>query len=249
MLVKGSGSSNGTEMQLLTACGVKFTALDSEKNRTVIVGDQLERIENIFDSVRTVISDPNVALKYKEASDMKPETLANYNNYFDHARSLFAEGHFLFLHGSMGISSQFSSMEDDYGVVVNPKYNADQDSCYHRIDPYANILALPNSPAVDMERVALVSDYWACVSRSTVIPAYYDITIKTKRVSDPTASEMMDKVRETIMYEMSDIFKLEISDALSLAYENDMLTRAWDSYKKKVQINLDRLNKQVGELE
>ena len=248
-MLSGVGGSNGTEMHLLTGCGIKYTALDSQKNRVIIVGEQLDRIGSVLDSVFTVMTDPNYSLKYKDASGKKPETLSNYSNYFDHARSLFAEGHFLFLHGSMGISSHFAEMKDDYGVIVNPKFNTDQDRYYHRIDPYANIFAIPNSTSVDMDRVALISDYWAYVSRSTVIPAYYEVTIKTKRVNDPTAPEMIDKVRETIMYEMSDVFKLEISDAIDTGYQHSSLVKVWDSYKKRVQFNLDRLNKQVGELE
>ncbi len=248
-LMSAGGSANGSHMNMLTACGITLTGLDAEKKRIVLVNEQMEKINDIFDKMRDVIMDKTVSLKMSEASDMKPETLANYRNYFDHARSLFAEGHFLFLGGSMDDSFQFAEMEQEYGVIVNPKYNKDQEQYYHRNDPYSPIFAVPNSPSVDLERLALVTDYWAYISRNELIPAYYDITIKSKRVSDSVAPLMIDKVRESIMYEMADVFGIEISSTLDVAFANNAVSRAWAAFETKVQRALNDMNAKIAALD
>jgi hypothetical protein len=248
-LMVAGGSANGTHMNLLTGCGVKFTGLDGDRKRVILIDGQIDKIDDIYSKVKAVTTDDKVAIKNSKATDMDPENSSRYKNYFDHARALFTQRHFLFLHASMSDSSQFSQMEDDYGVIVNPKYNRDQADYYHRNDPYAPIFAVPNSPSVDLERLALIMDYWAYVSRDTLIPAYYDITIKTKRVSDPIASEMVDRVRATIMYEMGDIFGLDLSTAMDTAFISGQVARAWAAYSKKTQGNLDKLNASIAALE
>ena len=248
-LLSAGGSANGSHMNMLTACGVALTGIGDQKQRVTIVNEQMEKINDIFDRMRDVINDKSISLKMSEASDKVPETLSNYRNYFDHARSLFADGHFLFLGGSMDDSSQFAEMQDDYGVIVNPKYNSDQDRYYHRNDPYSPIFTVPNSPSVDLERLALVTDYWAYVSMGTLIPQYYEITIKTKRVSDPTAPLMIDKVRESIMYEMADVFGIEISSTLDVAFASNAVTRAWEAFEKKIQKSLNEMNAKIAALD
>ncbi len=248
-MLTATGPANGTHMHLLTGCGIRFTSVDAEGKREAAVGDQLEKIDGIFSSIRTVVSESESTLTFSKASDMDKENLSGYANIYDHARSLFASGHFLFLHGGMGISSQFSDMENDYGAIVNPKYNADQTRYYHKIDPYALIFGAPNSPSVDRERLAIVSDYWAYISRTTLIPAYYEVTIKTKRVSDPTASAMIDTVRETIMYEMADVFGISISDAMNTAYERNNLAKQWTSAERTARATLKSLNEKIAALD
>ena len=115
---------------------------------------------------------------------------------------------------------------DGYGVIPNPKYDSDQPEYAHKIDKYSLIWAVPEATGtVDFERISLIMDYWAYQSSLTVMPAFYEITIKTKRVSDPIAPQMLDIVKDTICYELADLFGIKVADGLDKAYTTGSVTR------------------------
>ncbi len=244
------GQYNGNHIHMLGGCGVKYTTLDADGTVVLQVSEQIEKIDTIFNKIKAVFGDPNYVINYTTADSMDPDAAGNYANIYMHGRALFAAGHFLFFQGGMGVSAELTDMQDDYGVVPNPKYDSDQKNYYHKVDMYSVIFAIPNAPdQVDMNRLAAVTDYMAYQSMKTVIPAYYEITIKTKRVSDPTASEMIDIVRANILYEMSDIFGIGVSGNLDSGYTINSVSSIWKSAEKSVKQKLADLTKSIEALE
>lgn len=220
-----AGAANGNNMHVLSGCGISYTTLNADGSRTVSIGDQLEKIDDIWNKIYTVASDPNYAMSGSKAFEILPLNPDKNKN----ARAVFAAGHFLFLQGGMIISQELTEMQDDYGIAPNPKYDKNQDRYYHRIDKYSIIFAIPNSATVDVDRTAKVMDYWAFLSHDTVMPAYYEITIKARRFKDPTAVKMVDIVKDTILYEVADVFSTGISDALNNGYTKQSMASAWAS--------------------
>ena len=216
-LLMETGASNGNHMHLLVGCGVKSTSTADDGTLTQIIGDQKEKIADIFERLSTVLSDPLTAKTYKQTCELFLD--GSYKNDYDRGRGAFAAGHFLFVQNGMGVAAQFADMQDKYGLVPNPKYDKDQKNYYHKIDKYSVIWGIANAPdTIDLDRLVNVFDYWAYVSSSTVMPTYYEVTIKTRRFSDPTASEMLDIVKGSLVYDACDIYGIGINSTLDSAY-------------------------------
>ena len=174
--------------------------------------------------------------------------MTGFANRFDYGRSLFANDHFLFIQGNMGVSSQLKDMKSDYGVAPNPKYDSAQQSYFHKMDRFSLIWAIPKCE-MDYDRVGIIMEYWAYESSQTVMPAYYEITIKTKRVQEETASQMIDLIKDSIRYDLSELYNSDILSVLYTGYENGNLSSTWASSKKLMGKSFDKVYKAISELE
>lgn len=243
-LLSETGSSNGNIMHLLVGCDIRLT----EKNPSGLLETNAytDKTQIIMSKVATVLLESNSCLTYAEAKE--GADTAGFANNFDFGRSLFANDHFLFVQGNMKVSEQFRDMTSDYGVVPNPKYDAAQDSYYHKMDKYSLIWAIPKC-TMDYDRVGIIMEYWAYESSKTVMPAYYEITIKTKRVQEETASQMIDIVKDSILYDLSEIYSTDVVDALYNGYVSGNLSSTWAASKRVVTRKLDKIYDDISNLE
>ncbi len=234
---------------MLTSIGVFSVELDDEQNLICkIATDYAERTQDFFDKLRVVVDDSNVCIDFETADKLDAANASKYPDKYYHTRALFSQGHFLFTQTSMGGTSHFEEMEKGFGLVMNPKYNSDQENYYHKIDPSAVIWALPKDPAADLTMVANVFDFWAYTSSSTVMEAFYELTMKTKRASDPTAAEMLDTVKATIKYYITDIFSASVNDYISAAYGSSVI-KAWRTYSTKLPKSLLEVQQAIEAIE
>ena len=229
-----TGASNGNHMHLLVGCGVKPTKTGPDGEMQPAIAEQVEKISDIFERLGAVLNNPQHALTYGQVSELFLDGV--YKNKYDQGRGAFAAGHFLFVQNGMGVAVQFADMQDGYGLVPNPKYDENQENYYHKIDKYSIIWGVPNAPdKVDTDRLAKVFDYWAYVSSQTVMPNYYEVTIKTRRFNDPIASDMLDIVKGSLVYDACDIYGVNINSTLDTAYTNGSVgSTLSSSYMKTV---------------
>ncbi len=216
-LLRETGASNGNHMHLIIGCGVKSSETSADGEIRQAIGDQVEKISDIIDRLRTVLLDTTLTMTYEETS--KRFLGGSYSGQWDRGRGAFAAGHFLFVQNGLDVSVEFSDMPDKYGVVPNPKYTADQERYYHKVDRFAAIWGIPNTPdRIDFDRFVNVFDYWAAVSSKTVMPTYYDVTIKSRRFNDPIAAQMIDIVKSTMVYDACDVYGITINSTLDSAF-------------------------------
>lgn len=243
-LLMETGATNGNAIHMLVGCGVKFSEKDS--NGMLTVDLDIEKIDNIFSKLSTVLKG-ETCMTYSDASD--GAEYSEFGNKYNYCRNLFAQDHFLFVQANMGVSNQMSDMQGDgYGITPNPKYSSDQESYYHKMDKLSNIWGVPNSDALDFEMIANVMDYWAYESSLTVMPAYYEITIKTRRINDPYDTVMLDLIKSTIVYDISEVFGIDVTDALWTGYSNNSLASAWATQSKAVKRQITTLNDNIDKL-
>ena len=244
-LLMETGATNGNAIHMLVGCGVQFSSKDS--NGMLTVDLDLEKIDNIFGMLSPVLKG-ETCLDYSAASNGADYT--EFGNKYNYGRSLFAQNHFLLFQGNMGLSNQVSDMEGDgYGIAPNPKYSADQESYYHKMDKLSNIWGIPNSTQLDYGMIANVMDYWAYESSRTVMPAYYEITIKTRRINDPYDTQMLDLIKATIFYDISEVFGINVTSALWTGYANNALSSAWTAQSKAITRQIAEFNSTIESLE
>ncbi len=159
-------------------------------------------------------------IEFKKSDD----TYFNYSYSSDTENILdeiFAEGRALFYHSILGSAASFVDMEDDYGIVPYPKWDASQEAYYTQAYDDFSVAVIPvDAPNVEMSGAVL--DVLSGISNAKVIPAYYDQALKYKYSRDEDTGAMLDLIRDGISFnfgyfyghfmETSKIFRNTIND-------------------------------------
>ncbi len=152
---------------------------------------------------------------------------------------LFGEDHQLFMPGSIDMSKEFVNMKSDYGVVPEcVKKAGDSYSC--GIDYTAPMFSMPIQ-LEDPEMAATVFDYMAYESERLLLPAYYETTIKTKRMEDPRDYDMLDIIRNSVSYDWIGIYMngTSLGEMRDAMYSSGNFASVGKRYEAKCQSQID----------
>ncbi len=240
------GSSNSDIVALIIGSGVRYSVTNADGEIELAINP--EKVDDIISKVATVYQNKESTTTYNDVSN--GADMSAYANMFNYCRGLFASDHFLFLFNNMGVMNQFSEMEGKgFGIVPVPKYNKDQEGYHNKVDKNSNIWAIPNATSLDFECIGNVMDYWAYQSSTTVMPAYYEITLKTRRVTDPIDAEMLDLIKNSVMYDLADVHSLNIASAIWSGYTNGTFSSQWKVQKIVLGKSIEKLNDTMAELD
>ncbi|MBO4228721.1 MAG: hypothetical protein J5938_00005 [Clostridia bacterium] len=230
-----SGRRFGTFLDLYVGSGQHFTTTDESGVRILDVDSDMT--QSIIDKISTVLKDRSVAFR---SEDFEKEGMFGYEG--------FMNGHALFMHDSVGQLIYLREMEDDFGILPNPKYDDSQENYAHRASPFSAMFAIPSTNE-ELEMTGAVMEYGSWLAHYTTIPAYYEITVKQKRTRDEKAMEMLDIIHDTIVFDFGDMFDgPNIANYMDAAYEGGSMTRGFDTSRKKVNKALNRLCQKLNSL-
>lgn len=220
----------------LVGCGLIFTdknaddmpvlAVMNEKSVTAVV-----KLKELFDNKKNTIS-------FLEAS--KGADTSAYANYYDYCRGLFVSDHALFIQNGAAVTVQFTNMESEYGILPNPKLDESQKSYYHLVDQCSCAWAIPTTNS-NTEMLDVLMNYWGYLSSNSLVDAFYETTVKYKRLNAPDDTEMLDVVRSTIRYELATIMDIGILGLLDDSVKNGDLASNYEKNRKKYEKNLEKL--------
>lgn len=123
--------------------------------------------------------------------------IQTYNVEQDELRIMFAKGDCAMMTIRLVAVEQpdVREMEQEYGIVPVPKYEAIQESYGTMIHDQFTVFAVPASANKSkLEMIGATMEVMASESQKRVKPAYYEIAIKRKYMSDPVAWEMLDMI-------------------------------------------------------
>ena len=87
------------------------------------------------------------------------------------------------------------NMEQAYGIVPIPKYDSTQKEYGTLMHDQFTVFCIPvTASAEKLELIGATMEVMASESERTVKPAYYEIALKRKYMSDPIAWEMLDMI-------------------------------------------------------
>ncbi len=243
-ILSEGGAANGNILYFIKSAGIRNTSNDGEGIPQLSF--MSEKTIKIAEMCKEVLEDKNVSINYEAAS--KGASLGDFPHYFAYCRgALFTTDHFLFVQNGVEETVSFKDMESDYGIAPNPKYDSAQEEYSHRIDPYTTIMAIPITN-LDLERTGIILEYMSWLSADTVYPAYFDTTIKTKRARDNEAPVILDLIKSTISYEISDIFDLGITSMLWEGYSSGNMSSTFAKKEAGIQKKLDKLVEDLREI-
>lgn len=125
----------------------------------------------------------------------------NYDSEQDDIRDMFAGGYAAM--ATLRImaleSGSMQNMAQLYGVVPMPKYDAAQENYGTMVHDVFTTLAIPATAADDrFQNTGALLEALAYQGHTVVRPAYYDVALRTKMVTDPDSSEMLDILFQSI---------------------------------------------------
>ena len=228
---------------ILIGCGVNYTERNDEKG--LVPTAYSEKTESIIEKCRTAYGGNNVITYQKIAAGVDT---SGYDNLWEWARTLFENRQYLFLDLGMFELMNLRQMEDDFGLAPMPKYNEQQEYYYHRVNPEACIFSVPVS-CPDFDRVGIILEYASYISHKDLLPAYYETTVKQKRIRDDKAVAVVDIVRRTARYQIADVYNLGISPILTNAFATGDLASKYAKQEKLVNKNIEKLYTAISALD
>ena len=115
-------------------------------------------------------------------------------------RNMFSDGLGVFYAYTLGISEQLRAMDDDFGIIPYPKYDADQDGYHTTSRDNFSIFVVPMD-VKDPEMTSIISEALCAESYKKVVPTFYDKALKTKAARDEDSSEMIDIIRDGLTFD------------------------------------------------
>jgi hypothetical protein len=177
----------------LTSAGLRVTEI--AENGAVQITASTEKNINICDKVTQLIN--SSAVNYSS-------TNTRVRDY-----TLFSEGRSLFYATALliGRTLKSLSMSFDYGVLITPKYSAEDD--YVSTNYGASVFSIPLD-VKDRHMSATILNALNYLSADTVVYSFYDQVIKNRVAESPDDSEMIDLARANMYMDFAFIYDSDL---------------------------------------
>ena len=118
----------------------------------------------------------------------------------DPAGNLFNEGRAMFADKGLGSAKSMRGMNDEFGILPWPKFTKD-DKYATIVNGHASLMVMPIT-VNDYNKSGKIIEALCAIGSRDVIPAFYDVSLKTKFARDSESEEMIDIVKESIIYDL-----------------------------------------------
>ena len=145
-----------------------------------------------------------------------PKTIEVYSKFFNLANSedvflqldqmrvadedLFRAGRAMFADNDLGSAKSMRGMSDDFGILPWPKFTK-EDKYSTAINGHASLMVMPITVS-DINRSGMVIEALGAIGQMEVIPAFYDVSLKTKFSRDVESEDMIDIIKESLIYDL-----------------------------------------------
>lgn len=190
-----------------------------------------------FNKLLNMFGDKNVSLR---AEDWYGK---GFDVWLELMDSSFTQDKILFFDTNMANVQTYRNMAADFGIIPSPKLDEAQKDYISNITVvWTNSLCIPTTVS-NFERTGIITDALAAESLYTVIPAYYDIQLKTKIARDEESSEMLDIIFTGRKYDLGTIYNWggisnKFADAMQRNSPN--IVSALESIQERVKSEIQK---------
>lgn len=142
-------------------------------------------------------------------------------------------------------------MSDAYGIIPIPKLDESIDAYYSYAHDQFNAFGIPLTlPESRYDIAGATMEYMAYQSMKVVMPAYYEIALKTKYASDQESGEMLDLIFENFKVDAGVLYTKNINSvhqALRTLIGNNSSNVAsqFKAYERLVPKQLDKMQEKI----
>ena len=122
-------------------------------------------------------------------------------NIWGYGRAKFASGTHLFTFGGSNVITEFADMEDEFGIIPMPKWNAEQSRYYHSIDTSTAMFCIPNTKA-DATQLGYMIEYFSYEGMNTITPTFKEKMLKRRYAQDAESADMLDLIYSTKAFDI-----------------------------------------------
>ncbi|MBQ3195759.1 MAG: hypothetical protein IJB65_04760 [Clostridia bacterium] len=143
-----------------------------------------------------------------------PQYLDKYggtgDGYYEPICNAFKEGRGLFLMCALIHLPFFRDMDDDYGFLPIPKYNAADDRYYHNMGAHTtSVLFVPvgeNAKGEKGQQMGIILDALGAYSKDYLTPEYYEKQLKRSDAQDPDSADVLDIVFDSRVFDLGQVY-------------------------------------------
>ena len=161
----------------------------------------------------------------------------------------FTLGNLLFSRGNLNSGSNFRIMEDKYGLLPLPKYDAEQDDYYTTFDNTSSLIVVLSN-CKKLEKVGATLELMAAESYKQVIPAYFETCLKGKYSENPYDAQMYDRILSSFVFNFGFCYSTKSLDGVGSLFRdlNGDIAQKYQASKVKYEKALDDLIDKLDEL-
>lgn len=162
-----------------SSCDMQFLR-HSDDGWFEVASDQ-EKISTVFEKAFSLVYE-------------NPGTYDFIDSYgWNTAEMMFSSGSVVFatMYLEYAEHESFRGMDDDYGILPEPKFDEKQKEYYTFSHDQYTVFMIPVS-CTDLEAAAATLEAMGCESYNNVEVAYYDTALKGKYSNDPETRQMLD---------------------------------------------------------
>ena len=198
--------------------GETFVGKDANDYPVVLIGEGNERSVDVMRKALGYISE-------KRTWNITAHEFTDQTNKWDKIVQIFGEDRALFI-GALGSAIKKCRKYDVvFGLVPNPKYDADQEGYYDRCSSAAYGACIPMN-VEDAYFSAYMLDLMAVGGKNYLTNAYYDATLKGKDMNTVDDERMLDIIYSGIKYDISNIYKITELEKLTSLEQPDLFSQA-----------------------
>jgi ABC-type glycerol-3-phosphate transport system substrate-binding protein len=177
--------------------------------------------------------------------------LGNSPHIWGVATDMFGENRILFFSEVMQNIFRLRQSDADFGIIPLPKYSTEQTFVPHYVFVDTTTVAAVPANAPDIERTSIILEAFTAESTYTVMPAYYEVSLKTKLSRDEQSGEMIDLIRASRTYDLATVYDFGgIYGAVTNAINsNTSYLTAIERIQGRIDDGIDRIINQYRELE
>ena len=231
---------------LVVGCGVDLFTRDADGNP--VAGFMNEKTISVIEKWRTIYKDETHAIAYEDLKGTAGAAALDGSNW-NYGRKIFSNGQILFVQNGAGTFNQLVEfgMEEEYGILPNPKYDTAQEEYHHCPDPNTTVLVIPSTNQ-DYERLGILLEDMAYQSSQTILPSYYETVIKIRRAPVPEIAEMMDIIKNSISYHVGMIFDIDAASTISSAANSGNIASVFKIGEKRLNAQIKKIAEAIHSL-
>ena len=130
----------------------------------------------------------------------------------EQAIQMFSQNQILFFPCLLNYAEELRAMEADFGILPYPKQTKAQAQYKTSSRDQHTLFGIP-ADAADVDFAGLMAEALCVASNKIVIPAYYDIALKSKFSRDDESAEMLDIIRNGLNFDFGIVFSMQLERA------------------------------------
>ena len=219
---------------MYTAAGLK-TVIEDKDGKPVFNMPGNEDFQTIYDWCTRVFYDEQAYYKQNAGNDFFIQS-----PMFQENKMLFSDMTFF----NVGVMRE---MVSDFGIIVFPKYTAEQDRYYSWVEGGAGCIGVAVT-CQNREAVGAALEALSCASMRDVIPIYYENNLKSKYSRDEISTQMFDEIQASRSFDLGDtIWCEQIRDYFGPVFFNQQplasaIAKKQESFQKTLEDTIAALS-------